>query len=75
MGLVNGRSAMLVATALPPVPTGRIKSFGPFGPKYEVGHPLRQLQNGDWMIEITMIETGEKAEYRLSHLIDDPEAE
>jgi hypothetical protein len=30
-------------------------------------HPGRQ------MIEVTMVETGEKAEYRLTHLSDDPE--
>ncbi len=58
----------------PPVPVGKIKSFGPFGPKYEVGQALRQLEDGDWMIEVTLVETGEKAEYRLTHLSDDPEA-
>jgi len=65
---------MQTTIAPPSVPVGQIKSFGPFGPKYEVGHPLRQLDHGDWMIEITMVETGEKAEYRLSRLSDDPEA-
>jgi hypothetical protein len=60
--------------APPPVPFGKIKSFGPFGPKYEVGRALHPLADGDWMIEVTMIETGEKAEYRLKHLSDDPEA-
>jgi len=58
----------------PAVPVGEFKSFGPLGPKYEVGRAIRQLGDGDWMIEITMIETGEKAEYRWSHLIDDPQA-
>jgi hypothetical protein len=62
------------AVAAPAIPTGRIKSFGPFGPKYEVGQVLRQLNDGDWMIEVTMIETGEKAEYCWTHLSDDPEA-
>ena len=56
------------------VPVGKIKSFGPFGPKYEVGRPVRQLDDGDWLIEVTMVETGETAEYRLTHLTDDPEA-
>ena len=60
--------------APPNVPIGKIKSFGPFGPKYEVGQALRQLGDGDWMIEVTMAETGEKAEYRLTRLTDDPEA-
>lgn len=58
----------------PPVPIGKIKTFGPFGPKYQVGSPVRQLDDGDWMVEVTMVETGEKAEYRLTHLTDDPEA-
>lgn len=58
----------------PSVPVGKIKSFGPFGPKYEVGQALCQLDDGDWMIEVTMVETGEKAEYRLTRLSDDPEA-
>jgi len=58
----------------PAVPVGKIKSFGPFGPKYEVGTPLRQLEDGDWMVEVTMIETGEKTEYRWTHLNDDPDA-
>ena len=59
---------------LPAIPVGRIKSFGYFGPKYEVGHALRQLDDGDWMVGITMVETCEKAEYRLSRLSGDPEA-
>jgi hypothetical protein len=65
---------MQVAIAPPPIPVGKIKTFGPFGPKYEVGHALRQLDDGDWMVEVTMVETGEKTEYRLTHLSDDPEA-
>ena len=60
--------------ALPVLPVGKIKSFGHFGPKYEVGRALRQLDDGDWMIEVTLVETGEKTEYRLTHLTDDPEA-
>src|SRR6218665_921660 len=51
-------------TPPPAVRVGEFKSFGPLGPKYEVGRAIRQLGDGDWMIEITMIETGEKAEYR-----------
>jgi hypothetical protein len=58
----------------PAVPLGKIKSFGPFGPQYEVGPALHPLDDGDWMIEITMVETGEKAQYRLTRLIEDPEA-
>lgn len=65
---------MRTALLPPPIPVGKIKSFGPFGPKYEVGQVLRQLDDGDWMVGITMVETGEKAEYRLTRLSDDPDA-
>ncbi len=65
---------MQVIIAPPAIPVGKIKSFGPFGSKYEVGNVIRQLNDGDWMVEVTMVETGEKTEYRLTHLTDDPEA-
>ncbi len=58
----------------PVVPVGKIKSFGASGSKYKVIRPIRQLDDGDWLIEIERIETGEKAEYRLTHILDDPEA-
>lgn len=54
---------------------GQFKSFGPFGPKYEVGAKIRQLKDNDWLVEITMIESGEKSEYRLSKISSDPEAQ
>jgi len=53
---------------------GSIKSFGYFGPKYEVGPVLRVLGDGDSMVEIKLLESGEKAEYRLSHIDNDPDA-
>lgn len=65
---------VIQASPLPAIPVGRIKSFGPLGAKYQVGHATRQLPSGDWMVEVTMIETGEKTEYLLTHLINDPEA-
>jgi hypothetical protein len=65
---------MQAVVSPPSVPVGKIKSFGAFGPKYEVGQPLRQLEDGDWMVEVKMVETGECSEYRLSRLLDDPEA-
>jgi hypothetical protein len=65
---------MQVAIAAPFVPVGVIKSFGAFGEEYKVGQPLRPLENGDWMVAITLIKTGEVTEYKLSHIIDDHEA-
>ena len=45
------------------------------GPKYEVGLPVRQLDDGEWMVEITMVESGEKSEYLRSHMLADPEGQ
>lgn len=59
----------------PVVLKGKIKSFGPVGPIYEVGEPLRKLGDGDWLFEVTLVESGEKTEYRLTHIQGDPEAE
>lgn len=58
----------------PLVPKGKIKSVGAFGPKYEVGVPKRRLPDGDWMITILLVETGEETEYRYSNMENDPEA-
>ncbi|MDO9012482.1 MAG: DUF5397 family protein [Gallionella sp.] len=66
---------MSLALIEPPVlAQGKIKSFGVFGPKYEVGNLLRQLADGDWMVRIKLLESGEETEYCYSHLINDPEA-
>ncbi|MEQ1556151.1 MAG: DUF5397 family protein [Gallionella sp.] len=66
---------MSLALREPPVlAQGKIKSFGDFGPKYEVGNPLRQLASGEWMVSIKLLDSGEQAEYRYSHLMNDPEA-
>jgi len=65
---------MQEVVAPPYIPVGKIKSFGAFGPKYEVGQALRRLDDGDWLVEVKMVETGETAEYRRSRLLDDPEA-
>jgi hypothetical protein len=67
-------NALQAIELVPQVPLGKIKSFGIFGPKYEVGLPIRQLEDGDWLVEVKMVETGETAEYRLARLRDDPEA-
>ncbi len=52
----------------------KFRTFGPFGPPYQMGDALRRLDNGDWLFEIILIESGERAEYRLSSIVEDPEA-
>ena len=65
---------MQAAPTMPVVPVGKIKSLGKFGEPYEVGQPLRPIGNGDWMVKITLIKSGEVTEYRLSRLLTDPDA-
>lgn len=58
----------------PHVPSGAVKKFGPLGQRYEVGKIIRQLENGDWIVEVTILDTGEKVEYRRTLLLQDPDA-
>lgn len=53
---------------------GKIKTFGPFGPSYEIIEPVRQLEDGDWILKVRLVESGEEAEYRYTHVLDDPKA-
>jgi hypothetical protein len=68
------RNMPLAFSEPPALLQGKIKSFGAFGPKYEVGTPLRQLADGDWMVRIKLLDSGDETEYCYSHLINDPEA-
>ncbi|WP_170064917.1 DUF5397 family protein [Neisseria iguanae] len=41
---------------------------------YIVGEPLEQLPDGDWLVNIEVLESGEQTQYKLSHIIQDPKA-
>ena len=55
-------------------PVGMVKTFGDFGPAYQVGKPIRETEEGDWMVQIKLVATGEDTEYFLSKILDDPAA-
>ncbi|AAX87503.1 TPA: DUF5397 family protein [Haemophilus influenzae] len=57
------------------IPTGCIKQFGQFGVPYVVGEVAEFLPDGDVLVNITLLQSGEKDIYRLSYLLEDPEAE
>nr|WP_012477605.1 DUF5397 family protein [Actinobacillus pleuropneumoniae]ABF72156.1 VapX [Actinobacillus pleuropneumoniae] len=57
------------------IPTGAIKQFGPFGVPYLVEDMAEKLPNGDILVNIMLLETGQKDIYKLSSLLEDPEAE
>jgi len=51
---------------------GSFRRFGPVGPVYQVNKVLRAEPNGDTVMEILLIETGETAEYGYTDILDDP---
>ena len=53
---------------------GQIKTFGEYGPLYQVGTGSRQADNGEWMVEVNLVESGERIEYPLNKLALDPRA-
>lgn len=53
---------------------GAIKTFGEIGPAYKIIEPVEHLKDGDWMLKIKLLETGESAMYRYTHALDDPKA-
>jgi hypothetical protein len=63
---------MQPAISAPEVPVNTIRTLGPVGPAYQVGRPLRQLADGDWLVQIQLLESDETGEYRLSRLLADP---
>ena len=63
-----------LTTTTPIVPVGKIKTFGTDGPKYEITGSGRPSNEGEWLVPIRVIESGEELEYRYSRLLLDPEA-
>jgi len=63
-----------VVTPGPILPIGKIKTFGASGPKYEVMGSGRASENGEWLVPIRVVESGEELEYRYSRLMLDPDA-
>ena len=55
------------------IPVGAIKSFGPYGPEYEVLGPA-EPENGKPQVKIVIVRTGEEATYSFDAMMADPEA-
>ena len=51
---------------------GEIKTFGTFGEKYQVLKPIRQLEDGDWLMRVKVLCTNENINYRYSEVLCDP---
>jgi len=51
---------------------GTWRRFGQVGPVYEVIAEGPALPNGDRVMRVRVIETGEEVDYRLTEILDDP---
>jgi hypothetical protein len=51
---------------------GKYRRFGEYGPVYKILGEAETLPDGEVMLRVQLVETGEEAQYRLSHAIDDP---
>ncbi len=61
------------ATQSTAVPVGAIKSFGAYGPEYEV-LGLAAPENGKQRVKIVLVRTGEVTDYDFDSMMTDPEA-
>jgi hypothetical protein len=57
---------------LPPVLAGTWRSFGSYGPVYEILAAGAALPDGDRLMRVRVVESGEELDYRLSQIVADP---
>ncbi|WP_439816351.1 DUF5397 family protein [Zavarzinia sp. CC-PAN008] len=58
-----------------PTPTrmvGTYRRFGLLGPVYQVVDVADELPDGDVLLHVRVLESGEELDYRYSRAIDDP---
>jgi hypothetical protein len=51
---------------------GTWRRFGVAGPVYEIIGTGEALQDGDRLMRVRVVETGEELDYRLAEILDDP---
>jgi hypothetical protein len=56
----------------PEIPHRDVRSFGPHGPVYEVIEPLYLREDGEWMIQVRLVRTGECHAYPYRQYLRDP---
>lgn len=62
-------------TSMIPQPSSLIgtwRRFGAVGPVYEIIDTADELPNGDRMMRVRVIESGEEVDYRFTDILDDP---
>ncbi len=63
-----------VPKSAPVLPIGKIKTFGIEGPPYQITGIGPYSEEGEWMVPIRVVQTGEELDYRYSRLALDPDA-
>ncbi|CAA2106567.1 hypothetical protein MBUL_03737 [Methylobacterium bullatum] len=51
---------------------GTWRRFGQVGPVYEIVSVGNALADGEWLMRVRVLETGEEIDYRLTDVLDDP---
>ena len=51
---------------------GTWRRFGVVGPVYEIVKAGDELPNGDRMMRVRVLESGEEVDYKLTDILDDP---
>jgi Family of unknown function (DUF5397) len=62
-------------TTKPPLPdplVGTWRRFGTVGPVYEIVATGNEGPDGDRMMRVRVVETGEELDYRVTHILEDP---
>jgi hypothetical protein len=52
---------------------GTWRRFGAAGPVYEIIGTGHGLPDGDCLMRVRVVETGEEVDYRLAEILDDPQ--
>ena len=51
---------------------GTWRRFGSYGPLYEIVEAGRPLDDGDTLMRVRVVESGEEIDYKLTSILDDP---
>ena len=69
---MSNPAARQLAAVTPDSLVGTYRRFGIVGPVYEIIEVLNELDDGDVLMKIRVLESGEETEYRYSKILDDP---
>ena len=51
---------------------GTWRRFGSLGPLYEIVEAGKTLDDGDTVMRVRVVESGEEIDYKLTSILDDP---